>query len=200
MAIKHFKNPKGTDLKSHKTIMQIIGNHNNVLRLLDCIMNFQTKVPSTYCIYSPLAAMTLGDVIRSYDANAAAQITLLRDYLAGLSHLHEQCIMHRDVKPENQAIRSILSPIGVILDLDAATTSQTSTDHMKGTVPFLTPEIIELKDWNPAYNRAEPHPYEKSVDSWAFRLSMFALFKRQYWRWLCFSHTDGDKPNKLLRN
>ena len=88
VAIKFYKDPKSNDIQSHKDIMHIIGNHDNVLRLLDCITHFNTKIPAAYCIYSPLAVMTLRDVISTQDTNSAAQIDLLKEYLSGLSHLH----------------------------------------------------------------------------------------------------------------
>lgn len=196
VAIKCFKNPKRSSIESHNELMRIIGSHDNVLRLLDCIKNFEAQVPAAQCVYSPLAAMTLRDVISSYETNPAAQLTLVKDYLAGLSHLHEKGIMHRDIKPDNLAIRSIQDPIGVILDLDAATTSQTSTDHMQGTIPYLAPEIIALKDWKPQHDQAPP-PYEKSVDIWALGLSIFALLTRRHWSWKRFPLYDNDKSDKF---
>ncbi|KAL9117112.1 MAG: hypothetical protein Q9187_006355 [Circinaria calcarea] len=195
VAIKHFKNPRRSNIESHRELMQIIGSHDNILRLLNCITDFQTRIPTVYCVYSPLAVMTLRDVISSYETNSAAKIVLLKDYIAGLSHLHDKGIMHRDIKLENLAVKSLHDPIGVILDLDAATIAQTSTDHMQGTIPYLAPEIIELKDWKPLHGLA-PSPYEKSVDIWALGLSMFALMTSHYWSWRYFSIGAGNKSDR----
>ena len=127
--------------------------------------------------------------------NPAAQVALLKDYANGLSHLHEKGIMHRDIKPENLAITSIKDPTGVILDLDGATTSKTSTDHMQGTVPYLAPEIIALKDWKPRHGPI-PCSYEKSDDIWALGLSMFALWTNHHWSWRYFSLNNDDKDDR----
>jgi serine/threonine protein kinase len=53
--------------------------------------------------------------------------------------------MHRDIKPEN--ILASAAPIrGVIIDFGCATWEKTSKDHMKGTIRYLAPEIIALKE------------------------------------------------------
>lgn len=195
VAIKHFKNPRRSDIDSHRNLMRIIGSHDNILRLLNCITNFQTQIPTAYCVYTPLAVMTLKDVISLYETNSAAQIVLLRDYIAGLSHLHDKGIMHRDIKLENLAVKSLQNPIGVILDLDAATIAQTSIDHMQGTIPYLSPEIIKLKEWNPLHGRAPPS-YEKSVDIWALGLSITALITRRHWSWRYYSIDTGNRSDR----
>lgn len=196
VAIKNHKSPRVRDLEMHKELMQTIGNHDNVLQLLDCITNFQTQVPTAYCIYSPLAVMNLRDMIESYETNRAAHTTLLTDYLAGLSHLHGKGIMHRDIKPENLAIRSISNPVGIILDLDAATSSQTSIDHGQGTIRYLAPEIIALKECNSMYDLASLPPYEKTVDIWALGLSIYAMLTGRHWSWRLFSHGDQDRLDR----
>lgn len=47
---------------------------------------------------------------------------------------------------------------------------------MKGTVPYLAPEIIALK-------RYQPGKYSRSVDVWALGLSMFDLYTGFPIRW-----------------
>ena len=142
--------------------------------------------------------MTLKDVISSYETNSAAQLALLKDYITGLSHLHDKGIMHRDIKPENLAIRSIQDPIGVILDLDAATTLKSSTDHTKGTVPYLAPEIIALKDWSPS-DGPVPQSYEKRIGLWTLGLSMYALMAPCHWSWRYFPIINDINPDRYSR-
>lgn len=164
VAFKIFKNPKELEIRSHVKLMEYIGQHNNILQLLECISNFDTKVPDACCIYTPLTSSNLADVITSYKPDVHAKTALFADYLNGMSYLHDQKgIMHRDISPGNLAITSFSKPRGIIIDLDAATTDSTSTDHMKGTLPFLAPEIIALKSLKG--QGPQPLPYDKSVDT-----------------------------------
>ncbi|KAL8651928.1 MAG: hypothetical protein Q9210_002983 [Variospora velana] len=188
VAIKVFKNPKKSEIHSHVKLMESIGQHENILRLLECVSHFDTKVPDAYCVYTPLASTNLSDVINGYTTDAIAKSALFIDYLSGLSYLHDQKgIMHRDISAGNLAITSLSEPRGIILDLDAATTSDISTDHMKGTLPCLAPEIMALKDWDGACK--QPPPYEKSIDTWALGLIMYALYTGQPFDWSFFGAT-----------
>ena len=158
------------------------------MRLLDW-ESHDKVVPEAYCVYTPLAVANLPEVIRSYRPNASAKWTLLRDYLSGLAYLHhEKLIMHRDLSPNNLCVTSFENPKGLIVDLDSATKDPNSADHMKGTVIFLAPEIIALKEWNRRGqpSGARPPNYEKAVDIWALGLNMWALHYGVGFSWRCF--------------
>lgn len=128
---------------------------------------------------------SLAEVIRVYQPDFLAKTTLLKDYVTGLAFLHDQKhMMHRDINPNNLAVVSFSEPKGIIIDLDSVTLSETSTDHIKGTLTYLAPEIINLKNWN--RTGSQPPPYQKSVDIWALGLSMFALYFGQPFRWEYF--------------
>jgi serine/threonine protein kinase len=135
-------------------------------------------------------------VIHACTPDFAAKLTLFADYLSGLSYLHDQKgVMHRDISPGNLAVVSFDKPKGIILDLDSATASESSTDHMQGTVPFLSPEIINLKAWK--QEEEPPPPYGKSVDIWALRLNVYALYTDQPFSWGRFA-LSGARSTKLV--
>lgn len=157
------------------------------MQLVKCVSDFDTGIPDAYCIYAPLAVASLSDVIRAYTPDDAAKLALFADYLSGLSFLHDQKgIMHRDISPGNLAITSLHNPRGILIDLDSATISDTSTDHMKGTIPFLAPEVMALKHWK--QGEKQPAPYGRGVDVWALGLAMYALHAGQQFRWAQFTN------------
>ena len=92
-------------------------------------------------------------------------------------------MMHRDINPNNLTVRSLKHIQGIIIDLDAVTTSPSSSDHRRGTLPYLAPEIIALKDWEEKKLGERPSGYGKGVDVWALGLSMYAVNtgSRVYW-------------------
>lgn len=85
--------------------------------------------------------------------------------------------MHLDISPGNLAITSLENPKGFIIDLDAAVESGPCFDHGKGTLPYLAPEIIDLKE------RHTHKPFEKSVDVWALGLCLFDLCQGEFISW-----------------
>ena len=150
----------------------------NILQLLECISHFATPAPDAYCVYSPLATVVLKEVIPTYQVGIDTKVALLSDYLCGLSYLHEQKnVMHLDISPGNLAITSLDNPKGIIIDLDAAVESGPCFDHGKGTLPYLAPEIIDLK------NKRTDKPFERSVDVWALGLCMFDLCQSEFLLW-----------------
>lgn len=85
--------------------------------------------------------------------------------------------MHRDIKPSNLGIVTLDPPVGVIFDLDSATFEETSDDHMQGTLGFLAPEIVALKQWDTSKNRGvSPSSYGRKVDVWALGLSAYTTY------------------------
>lgn len=64
----------------------------------------------------------------------------------GVRYFHSFGIIHRDLKLSNILVAQ-LNPLRVVVtDFGHATTATNSQDHMKGTVSYLPPEILELKE------------------------------------------------------
>ncbi len=145
--------------------------------------------------------MSVAQLVEDYTITMAIKLMLVRDYIRGLSHLHHHDIMHRDIKPSNLGVSSLHCPRGVIIDLDSATDLLDSTDHLQGTLPFLAPEIIKIKDYHGLHSTPEslppPPPYSKSVDVWALGLSTIVLWtgKKFSWRSPALSVTETERRN-----
>lgn len=150
-------------------------------------------LPGAYCVYTPLAIGNLRDVITTCDADLEACLSLFNDFLQGVNYLHtEKGIMHRDLNPNNLGVVSFTPPKGVLLDLDSATLSETSSDHMQGTIKYLAPEIIDLKGWSEPPKERVP-PYSREVDIWALGLSMYTALAEQSWSWASFASEGAGK-------
>jgi len=83
--------------------------------------------------------------------------------------------MHWDVKPEN--VLASASPLrAVIIDFGCATWEKTSRNHLKGTIRYLAPEVIALKDSqkNPSLQQTPPD-FDLSVDIWSIGLTALEL-------------------------
>ncbi|KAI9883666.1 MAG: hypothetical protein M1823_004576 [Watsoniomyces obsoletus] len=209
VAIKTLKRPRVEDYARHVEVMKKIGSHENVLRLLYSENTFQSPIPDAYHVYSPLLMVSAAQLVDDYTIPTATTLKLLQDFVRGLSHLHGKDVMHRDIKPGNLGVTSIHGPRGVIIDLDSATDELTSTDHRQGTMAFLAPETIDLKEWDKAHPNPEspPPPYSKSVDLWALGLSTVVLWfgKGFTWRSRILSVTEAEQmddwvtPEKYIR-
>ena len=157
----------------------------NIVELLYSSSDLEPAYPAIYCVYSPLALANLQDVVSSHYLNLSAQISLLIEYLQGLAYLHDQKgIMHRDIKPENLAVLSLFPPRGIILDLDSATSEETSYDDQQGTVAYQAPEVINLS-FPGTSNRQS---YGRSADVWSLGMSAFCALRSAHTKWSSFDY------------
>ncbi|KAI9784229.1 MAG: hypothetical protein M1816_000901 [Peltula sp. TS41687] len=137
VAIKRFTYPKASELKTQEDVMNILGQHDNIVGLLKVITDFQSEYPSAYCVYGLLAIGGVTDIIETHVPDLDAKLTLLADHSRGLAFMHGKGFMHRDINPNNLAIVSFDPPRGIILDLDSAMKSETCYEHNIGTKPYV---------------------------------------------------------------
>lgn len=82
--------------------------------------------------------------------------------------------MHRDIKLDNIGLVSIQPPQAVLLDFGHATQAKTSTSHMRGTVRYLAPEVLALKEDSGC------SPYNNQADTWALGICLFEIFRESF--------------------
>jgi len=99
--------------------------------------------------------------------------------------------MHRDIKPGNIILTSRNGQLNTrLIDFGTATGDKTSTNHNAGTIPYLAPEIIALKQGRSSM------PYNKSVDIWAIGIVAYqAVFGKD----VPWNHVTLEGHAKLLK-
>src|SRR6266849_5079447 len=100
-----------------------------------------------YYIVMPLMeGGTLRARIRNNPLSPAEACRYLSDIAAALDYMHQQGIIHRDIKSSNMLLdadgRCYLSDFGIARASTDAT-QMTSTGNIMGTVDYLAPELVE---------------------------------------------------------
>lgn len=82
--------------------------------------------------------------------------------IAALEHMHERCIVHRDVKPENVLLDE--RGYAKLCDMGFARFVLGKTNTHCGTPDYMAPEMIDF-----------PHAHDVAVDWWALGVLTFEL-------------------------
>ncbi|KAJ1916231.1 Calcium/calmodulin-dependent protein kinase type I [Mycoemilia scoparia] len=138
--------------------------HPNVLSLDDC---FETP-NSVYLVTGLCTGGDLFDYVSEYGPLAEKEVRpIIRGVLSGIQFLHENGIVHHDIKPENIIFRStdsrdmpIIADFGMAELLD----DKNSCSHIGGTPGYIAPEILKCS------------VHDSSVDMWSLGiLTYFSL-------------------------
>jgi tetratricopeptide (TPR) repeat protein len=130
--------------REYATLVRL--DHPNVLRVYEASLDATPPWIAMECV----DGSDLGDLVAGWEAPpAAARMAsveaLLRDLCAALAYVHDEGLVHRDLKPQNVLIdpdgRAHLSDFGVVKDPDAGT-AVTQAGRLVGTVAFMAPEQI----------------------------------------------------------
>jgi CheY-like chemotaxis protein len=118
-------------------------NHPNIITVYDF---GQTG----YTYYISMELMARGSV---YDRLFQGEMTLefaiqfIREVFPALHHLHEQNILHRDMKPGNVLVSKTgtlkLGDFGISSHFNQKETGESSSDYILGTKPYMAPELLQ---------------------------------------------------------
>ncbi|ELP89370.1 serine/threonine protein kinase HT1, putative [Entamoeba invadens IP1] len=161
----------------------------------DYIIHFYGAVfiPSKVCMVTEFAAFgSLQDLMKhkkSEEIKMQLRIKFLLDASRGIQYLHENGILHRDIKPDNFLVLSLdlneivnakLTDFGSSRNLNMLQTNMTFTKGV-GTPTYMAPEILEQDK------------YTKSADVYSFAITMFETMS---WK-EAYSHNEFKFPWKI---
>mmetsp|Transcript_150119 Transcript_150119/g.279869 ORF Transcript_150119/g.279869 Transcript_150119/m.279869 type:complete len:504 (+) Transcript_150119:141-1652(+) len=164
-----------TDAEHEVTLCRRLPPHPNIIQVLDAWHEGDSMVVvSELCTGGKLAAPISGGAA----ARTLATILLLvKQILAGVGHLHEQGVCHRDIKAENMLLtRRLDDPQARLVLIDFSMASMTERMCVPcGSARYCAPEVIsgkygrERDVWSVGVVAYEllfgKHPFEASSDS-----------------------------------
>ncbi|MEX5632751.1 protein kinase domain-containing protein [Parafrankia sp. FMc2] len=116
----------------------------------------------------PLCGHDLRTFVTNIPMATSWYIAVLRQLASALAYLHQQRVVHRDVKPENLLLERDDPPMLRLADLGIAKildlTGMTTSGRQPGTVPYMAPEQLE------GHIPATP-----AVDVYAFGVVMYEM-------------------------
>ena len=147
-------------LRTEVGILQRL-HHPNIIRLLDLFETAEDIV-----LVTELASGELFEVLTSDGAlTPAAVASVARDLTSALAYLHEQRVMHRDLKPQNCLISSSgvvkLADFGFAAELTGRASALLTS--VKGTPLYMAPEMFSAAQYQP------------SADVWGLGVLLYEL-------------------------
>jgi len=149
-------------------------SHPNILSA-ECV----TQINGEICVVLPHMERSLEDVItKAQWLSNADRLSVIKQVLCGLSHMHANGFMHRDVKSANILLDSqnnaYLADFSLVKPVNISCSSPTSKGGAKGanhtrgcgTPTYTAPEVVSGSD------------YGTKADSWSVGVLMLELFNK----------------------
>ncbi|ELP87958.1 protein serine/threonine kinase, putative [Entamoeba invadens IP1] len=179
VAIKKMKQTNGSEIKNEN-----ITEFENEIKMMDkfrseFIIHFYGAVfvPNKICMVTEFAQFgSLNDLMKHKNKNDVPlhlRVKICLDAARGISYLHNNDILHRDIKPDNFLIVSLdqnvkvngkLTDFGSSRNVNMMMTNMTFTKGV-GTPTYMAPEVLKKEK------------YKKPADVYSFGITMFECFK-----------------------
>jgi serine/threonine protein kinase len=130
--------------------LSLLGSHSQIPMLLD----YFVMEGEFYLVQEYVRGATLARLVRRYGAFSESAVKgFLREMLQLLQYIHQNHVIHRDIKPQNiircqDDGRLVLIDFGAVKEPMAQfseTTGRTATTNFVGTIGFAPPEQFSLR-------------------------------------------------------
>ncbi|CAD8198527.1 unnamed protein product [Paramecium octaurelia] len=141
---------KQSDIDAIKKEIQIfrLMNHPGVVNLIEVFENEQEFL----IVYDSFEGGTLTDLIKKYQIPEQSAVKIMFRLLNSISYIHEQNVLHRNLKPENILVKNPLAPYNVyITDFSLADFFRRDVKYLFtrcGTPGYVAPEILQDKSYD----------------------------------------------------
>lgn len=168
--------------------------HNNIVRYYDV---FKLETPSQFGTeYYEIGVMeyipdgTIDQFVRQYGINSVEVENALKSVLNGIIYLHQNEIIHRDIKASN-VLMSGTTPKIIDFGISKSTNSSGNTDPslLIATPEYQAPEQIDL-------SFAENGQINSKVDIWQFGVMLYYLCTNEY----PFGKAVSDVSKEIIRS
>jgi hypothetical protein len=123
-------------------------SQDNICSLVEAAGNEEedrSQLRDVYLILDPLATDVRFLSFMQFCSDSD-RIRAYHQVCRAVAHVHSRGIIHRDIKPDNILVATE-DPLRMVLtDFGHSTTDTRSRDHRRGTIYYLSPEILDIKN------------------------------------------------------
>ncbi len=201
VALKIYKTGEFSDRYSPIAEIKRVVNldHSNICRYLD-IEEIENENPFGENEKIQVCVMELldsGNFADYYKANKNPEVLkkLIQDILNGLSYLHKNGIIHRDIKPGNILIKqTIEGPVAKITDFGISKNSEAENNNSSSalivSIPYMAPEQLNAKK----YGINEKISF--NLDLWSLGVTIYEVVTGK----VLFKNSEQDNSEQIMAN
>eukprot|EP01112_Ceratiomyxa_fruticulosa_P007704 TRINITY_DN1998_c0_g2_i2.p1 TRINITY_DN1998_c0_g2~~TRINITY_DN1998_c0_g2_i2.p1 ORF type:complete len:438 (-),score=90.68 TRINITY_DN1998_c0_g2_i2:214-1527(-) len=146
----------------HEAAILSFCSHKNIVRFHSCLL-VDTEL---WIVMEFMEGGTFADAAKAWQFNEANLAYIARELLTGIKYLHDNQLVHRDLKSAN-IMMDITASVKLIDFGLTADLSEGLPQHMVGSPFWMPPEMI----------LGVPHDYK--VDIWSFAISLLEMANRR---------------------